>query len=244
MEPLDRHRHARPRSARLHQFSNGSEEFILDVEGGRVLHLPAEQAKAIGTALSLRDSARAELMALGFGVITITPNKVEPPKRVALKALSLAVAQKCNLGCTYCYAQQGTFGGTSGSMPPDVAKDSVDRILENTSPGEKVTLAFMGGEPLTNRKTLHATTHYAAEEAAARGVSIGFTMTTNATLIRPEDIDLFQEYGFTLTISVDGIQAMNDQLRPFVSGKGSFEHVEKKCALAAGRRRTFLSGAC
>ena len=27
-----------------------------------------------------------------------------------LHAISLAVAQKCNLGCTYCYAQQGDFG--------------------------------------------------------------------------------------------------------------------------------------
>lgn len=31
----------------------------------------------------------------------------DPP----LHALSLAIAQKCNLGCTYCYAQQGEFGG-------------------------------------------------------------------------------------------------------------------------------------
>ena len=32
---------------------------------------------------------------------------VSPP----LHALSLAVAQKCNLGCSYCYASQGGFGG-------------------------------------------------------------------------------------------------------------------------------------
>ena len=241
---IDRHRHTRPRSARLHLFSNGSEEFILDVEGGRVLSLPAEQGNAIGTALRLEDPARAELMALGLGVLTTNPNKAEPPKSVPLKALSLAVAQKCNLGCVYCYAQQGTFGGKPANMPPGVAKGSVDQLLESAKPGEKVTLAFMGGEPLTNRKTLHASTRYAAEEAAARGVSIGFTMTTNATLLGPEDIDLFQEYRFTLTISIDGLQATNDQLRPFVSGKGSFDHVAKNVSTlldVAGRSYQVLA---
>ena len=37
-------------------------------------------------------------------------------------------------------------------------------------------------------------------QAAARGIRIGFSMTTNATLLCDEDIALFQEYGFTLTI--------------------------------------------
>ena len=38
----------------------------------------------------------------------IDDTPLAPP---AIHALSLAVAQKCNLGCTYCYAQQGEFGG-------------------------------------------------------------------------------------------------------------------------------------
>ena len=41
----------------------------------------------------------------------------EPLSNPAIHALSLAIAQKCNLGCTYCYAQQGEFGGAGKNMP-------------------------------------------------------------------------------------------------------------------------------
>ena len=39
-----------------------------------------------------------------------------PVKPFAMRAISLAVAQKCNLGCTYCYAQGGDFGGPDETM--------------------------------------------------------------------------------------------------------------------------------
>ena len=235
---IDKHIHTRPRSARLHLFNDGADNFLLDVESGRIHQLPAAHAKALETALLLDDPTRAELIALALGMGTTTPNNAEPPKSVPVKALSLAVAQKCNLGCTYCYAQQGTFGRKAGNMPSDVAEASVDQLLKGIKPGEKLTLAFMGGEPLTNRKILHASTRYAAKQAAARGVGIGFSMTTNATLILEEDIDLFHEYGFTLTISIDGLQSINDRLRPFASGQGSFANVAKNVStlLAVARR--------
>ena len=52
--------------------------------------------------LSGEGRASAEQRARAF-----SNDGLSPP----LHALSLAVAQKCNLGCTYCYASQGSFGG-------------------------------------------------------------------------------------------------------------------------------------
>ena len=235
----DRHSHTRPRSARLHLFDSAAGHFALDVETGRIHQLPAEHAGTLEATLRLGDPGRAELAALAFGIVSPTPKDVEPPKSVPVKAVSLAVAQKCNLGCTYCYAQQGAFGGEAGNMPPDVAKAAIDRLVQEAEPGETLTLAFMGGEPLANRGTLHASTRYAAGAAVARGIRIGFSMTTNATLLRDEDIALFNEYGFTLTISLDGLQATHDRLRPYRSGKGSFEKVARnvRALLALGDRR-------
>ena len=43
-----------------------------------------------------------------------------------IRALSLAIAQKCNLGCTYCYAQQGEFGGAAKNMPLGEALRAVE----------------------------------------------------------------------------------------------------------------------
>ncbi len=235
----DRHSHTRPRSARLHLFNSEAGHFALDVETGRIHQLPAEHASTLDATLRLGDLGRAELAALAFGIVTPALQEVEAPKSVPVKAISLAVAQKCNLGCTYCYAQQGTFGGEAGNMPPDVAKAAIDQLVQGAEPGETLTLAFMGGEPLVNRRTLHASTRYAASAAAARGIRIGFTMTTNATLICDEDIELFEEYGFTLTISLDGLHATHDRLRPYRSGNGSFEKVAKnvRALLAVDDRR-------
>jgi uncharacterized protein len=234
-----RHDHTRPRSASLHLFDSGAGHFVLDVGSGRIHQLPPGHVNTLDAALRLGDSGRAELTARAFGVVAPTMEEIEVPKSVPVKAISLAVAQKCNLGCTYCYAQQGTFGGAAGNMLPDVAKAAIDQLIQATGSGETVTLAFMGGEPLVNRGTLHAATRYAASEAAARGIGIGFSMTTNATLLRDEDIELFDEYGFTLTVSLDGLQATHDQLRPYQSGKGSFEQVAKSVSalLALDRRR-------
>ena len=229
----------RPRSAGLHLFNSGAGHFVLDVRSGRIHLLPAEHASALDATLRFGDPGRAELTALAFGMLTPTAKEAEAPRSVPVKAVSLAVAQKCNLGCTYCYAQQGTFGGAAGNMLPDIAKAAIDQLVAAAEPGEAVTLAFMGGEPLVNRQTLHASTRYAASEAAARGIHIGFSMTTNATLLRDEDIELFKEHGFTLTISLDGLRATHDQLRPYRSGKGSFEKVAKsvRALLAVDRRR-------
>ena len=209
------------------------------MEGGRIHQLPAGHASTLDVALRLGDVGRAEMAALAFGIVTPTARETEAPRSVPVKAVSLAIAQKCNLGCTYCYAQQGTFGGAAGNMPPDVSKAAIDQLFRGAEPGETLTLAFMGGEPLVNRKTLHASTRYAAGAAAARGIRIGFSMTTNATLLSDEDIALFQEYGFTLTISLDGLGAMHDQLRPYRSGHGSFEKVAKnvRALLAVDDRR-------
>ena len=46
-----------------------------------------------------------------------------------MRALSLAIAQKCNLGCTYCYAQQGEFGGAAKNMELTEALRSVDLLV-------------------------------------------------------------------------------------------------------------------
>jgi uncharacterized protein len=236
---IDRHGLTRPRSARVHLFGSGAGHFALDVESGKIHQLPAAHARTLDATLRLGDPGRAELAALAFGLVTPVAMEVDAPRSVPVKAVSLAVAQKCNLGCTYCYAQQGTFGGTAGDMPPDVAKAAIDQLVQAAEPGETLTLAFMGGEPLVNRSTLHASTRYAAGEAAARGIRIGFSMTTNATLLRDEDIELFQEYAFTLTISLDGLHATHDRLRPYRSGKGSFEKVAENVIslLAVDQRR-------
>jgi uncharacterized protein len=163
---------------------------------------------------------------------------VAPPAH----ALSLAVAQKCNLGCTYCYAGQGEFGGKARNMDEIVARQSVDWLLDQAAPGGKVNLAFMGGEPLANRAVLQSITRYATERAATRGVDCHFSLTTNGTLLTEADADFFEAHGFAVTVSLDGAPEQHNRLRAFKGGKGSFEQiVERLQPLLLQQRRMQVS---
>ena len=85
---------------------------------GRSISFPPGTPSTLDATLRLGDPGRAEMAALAFGIVTPAAREVEAPKSVPVKAVSLAVAQKCNLGCTYCYAQQGTFGGRQATCLP------------------------------------------------------------------------------------------------------------------------------
>ena len=142
-----------------------------------------------------------------------------------MRALSLAVAERCNLGCTYCYAEGGSFGGTPRDMPWEVAEASVRRLFAEASPGERVNLAFLGGEPLVNRSLIRRATEFAAGLAGERKIPIGFSITTNGTLVTAEDGDFFERHGFAVTVSLDGIGEIHDRQRPTKGGRGSYDRV-------------------
>lgn len=167
------------------------------------------------------------------------PRYVEdiPPEEPPVRALSLAVAQKCNLGCTYCYAQGGSFGGPAKSMEADTALASVDLLFGDVAAGERVNLSFLGGEPLLNRSVIRAATERARAIADGRGAEVTFSITTNGTQLTPDDGDFFEEHGFAVTVSLDGAGAAHDRLRPFRSGRGSFSRVMERVAPLLERQR-------
>jgi len=218
-----------PRVPNAHLFDDGTRTMLLSVNDGRVREIDDALAEVLDRAMHYGDSERADLIMSAAGLSMTAPD--EPPVSVPVRALSLAVAQKCNLGCTYCYAQQGDFGGVGSSMSIEVATAAVDRMLADVAPGEKVTLAYLGGEPLINRSVLQAATHYAADKAMSRGIPIAFALTSNATLLTADDAAFFDRYRFTITISIDGVRAAHDELRPFKSGRGSYDRIVEKLKL-------------
>lgn len=156
---------------------------------------------------------------------------------IPVRALSLAVAQKCNLGCTYCYAQEGSFGASPKSMPLDVALRSVELLLRDVAAGERVNLAFLGGEPLAGRAVLRAATTHAQALAAERAAKLTFSITTNGTLLTSEDAEFFEEHAFAVTISIDGIGATHDALRPMKGGGGSYDRLLERVTPLLLRQR-------
>jgi uncharacterized protein len=203
--------------ASVHLFG---ERHVLIPNGNRIYELDAEAFASIAGA---SNDAEIDALLISLGIdappfVDDTP-LVDPP----LRAISLAVAQKCNLGCTYCYAQQGDFGGAAKNMPLATALKSIDLLFADVSAGEKVNVAFLGGEPLINRAVLRLATGYASQRARETDAVATFSITTNGTLLTEEDAEFFESNGFAVTISIDGIGAAHDAQRPFKNGRGSFD---------------------
>lgn len=52
----------------------------------------------------------------------------------------------------------------------------------------------------------------------AKGANAKFSVTTNGTLLRPDDGEFFERHRFAVTVSLDGIGAVHDRQRPFKNG--------------------------
>jgi uncharacterized protein len=226
---------SQPVSSEIHLIESGAGSHVLVVDGSRFYDVDRENFLLLGAAVA---EGRLEAALTNMGLVQATRAVDDtPPTNPPVRALSLAVAQKCNLGCTYCYAQEGGFGTKPRNMPIETAHRAVELLLSEAAPGERVNLSFLGGEPLINRSVLRETTLYAAREAARRGVLITFSITSNGTLIDDDDSDFFEEHGFAVTISLDGPQAVHDRLRPYKGGHGSFERVLRNIRPLLARQR-------
>jgi uncharacterized protein len=140
-------------------------------------------------------------------------------------SLSLNVAQACNLSCSYCYADEGRFGGPARMMEPELALAAIDRLLAGAG-GRRVTVGFIGGEPFLNRRLIHQCVEYARGRGRELKTPVGFSITTNATLLTPADLDLMRRHGFSVSVSLDGVGALNDRHRHDRRGSSSERAIE------------------
>jgi uncharacterized protein len=234
----DLFRRSAPRTPHAHLLESEEGWHLLVPNGNRLFDVDARTYAALEQA----DDAALQLMLADLGAEAPPMVDDQAPERPPLRALSLAVAQKCNLGCTYCYAQQGDFGGAPKQMPLATALAAVDLLFQEVEPGERVNLTFLGGEPLLNRSVIRAATEAAAGIARDRHVHLTFSLTTNGTLLRPDDAEFFERHGFAVTVSLDGLKEAHDQLRPFKSMQGSFDRIMANVTpLLAAQRRMQVS---
>lgn len=228
-----------PRAREAHRLGGPDGGHLFIPDGSRLYDLAPDLAARVDAALAAPAGLGELLDRLGFGG---TPRiKDAPPAPPPVHALSLAIAQKCNLGCTYCYAQQGSFGASPRDMALADALRAVDLLIDGAAPGARLTLAFLGGEPLANRAALRAATEHGAARAAERGLDLRFSVTTNATLLSPDDAAFFAAHRFAVTVSLDGPREVHDALRPMKGGGGSFDRIAGRLAPLLARDELAVS---
>ncbi|MES0491478.1 MAG: SPASM domain-containing protein [Leptospirales bacterium] len=165
-----------------------------------------------------------ELVSLGLigenpEKVLATPQLLEP----AVSNLVLILAGKCNLACSYCYADKGSFQGPESLMEEKTAYKAVDFLIENSDVEPSIHINFFGGEPLLNFPVLKSTVAYAKKRAAVAKKMISFSVTTNSTLLNEKAGEFFSRENISISTSLDGSATLHDANRKYPSGKGSFE---------------------
>lgn len=178
----------------------------------------------------------AELVRQGtlFSPLPALPDRPSAPP--ALKALCLHLAHDCNLRCSYCFAQEGGFGGERGLMPAEVGRRALDLLIAKSGHRRKLAVDFFGGEPLLNLEVVKELAAYARSQAAAAGKEVTFTLTTNALALTGEALDYLAATDFNLVLSLDGRPEVHDRLRKRPGGRGSHETVLANCQALVKRR--------
>lgn len=160
----------------------------------------------------------------------------------------LKVHSRCNLSCDYCYmyemADQGWRDQPRRMSRPVVASVAA-RIAEHarTNLLSRVDVTLHGGEPLLAGvdHLRHIVT--TIRSAAAPDVEVGFHVQTNGVLLDSFFLDLFDELGVAVGVSMDGDEKGHDLHRRRADGRGSYAEVRAGLeALTAPHRRHLFSG--
>src|SRR5579862_5723503 len=137
----------------FHLFESNGQNLLVP-DGSRIYGISDEMATELEQLAESKDNELLEKFLEDHGFHSVGQINDEAPVDPPLTAISLAIAQKCNLGCTYCYAQQGDFGVRAKNMSVETGIAAVDMMFANNTGSNKMNLAFLGGEPLANRGAL------------------------------------------------------------------------------------------
>lgn len=144
--------------------------------------------------------------------------------------LTLCLTHDCNLRCRYCY------GGAKEArhMALSTGRRAIELALARTA--GRLHLIFFGGEPLLRWAALVELTATARELAAAAGVELRPSVTTNGTLLTAARARWLREQGAVVAVSCDGTRAAHDRNRVDRRGRGSHGRA------LAGLRRALEAG--
>jgi uncharacterized protein len=110
-------------------------------------------------------------------------------------------------------------------MNKETCRKAVDFFCERAFNSEEPCITFYGGEPLLRFDLIKETVKYVKKKYA--GKNFVFNLTTNASILNKEILNFFIENDFSVAVSLDGPQQINDRYRRFKNGKGTFKRIMK-----------------
>lgn len=149
-------------------------------------------------------------------------------RKTVVKALCLHIAHDCNLACKYCFAEEGEYHGRRALMSYEVGKKALDFLIANSGTRKNLEVDFFGGEPLMNLEVVKELVEYGRSQESLHNKVFRFTLTTNGVLLNDETIEFLNQEMDNVVLSLDGRKEVNDRMRPFRNGKGSYDLIVPK----------------
>ena len=165
--------------------------------------------------------------------------KFKEKRQTVVKALCLHIAHDCNLACKYCFAEEGEYHGRRALMSFEVGKKALDFLVANSGNRVNLEVDFFGGEPLMNWDVVKQLVAYGRSLEKPNNKKFRFTLTTNGVLLNDEVMEFVNKEMSNVVLSLDGRKEVNDRMRPFRTGKGSYDLIVHKFQkLAESRNQT------
>ena len=160
-------------------------------------------------------------------------------RKTVVKALCLHIAHDCNLACKYCFAEEGEYHGRRALMSFEVGKKALDFLIANSGNRRNLEVDFFGGEPLMNWQVVKDLVAYGREQEKIHDKNFRFTLTTNGILLKDEVQEFVNKEMGNVVLSLDGRKEINDMMRPFRGGQGSYDQIVPKFQkMAESRNQT------
>ncbi|MBQ2473466.1 MAG: thioether cross-link-forming SCIFF peptide maturase [Lachnospira sp.] len=253
----------------VHQYKNNGYNIVLDVNSGSVHvvddmvydiiaayegHTVEEVVCQFDGKYSKEDveECYAEITELKEAGQLFTEDIYEPyidsfaDRPTVVKALCLHIAHDCNLGCKYCFADEGEYHGRRAMMSFEVGKKALDFLVANSGSRKNLEVDFFGGEPTMNFEVVKQLVAYGRSLEEANNKKFRFTLTTNGILLNDEIMEFANKEMSNVVLSCDGRKEINDMMRPVrSSGRSSYDIIMpkfKKLAESRNQMNYYIRG--
>ena len=149
-------------------------------------------------------------------------------RKTVVKALCLHIAHDCNLACKYCFAEEGEYHGKRELMSYEAGKAALDFLIASSGNRRNLEVDFFGGEPTLNFQVVKDLVAYGRSQEEAHNKKFRFTLTTNGVLLNDDIMEFANREMDNVVLSIDGRPEVNNRMRPFPNGAGSYDLIVPK----------------
>ncbi len=121
-------------------------------------------------------------------------------------------------------------------MSFEVGKKALDFLVANSGNRVNLEVDFFGGEPLMNWQVVKDLVAYGRSLEEPHHKKFRFTLTTNGILLNDEIMEFVNKEMSNIVLSIDGRKEINDLMRPYRGGQGSYDTIVPKFQKAAKSR--------